>query len=413
MLALLLPAGLSSAQVSTGPPVGAREDSAGVATDSSHAAIDSTLIGQRDLFDVLHRLTGKEVDPTLEFKPKTGLEWALLPTFSVNPVYGAAIGAMISGAGRRGSINAPYSKIMIGGNYSTTGQVQLQFRGDVFSRSEEYLASLDLRYLDTERSTWGLGPIQPGQVEDPMTFVLERVYTTLMRVVSGPVFTGLGFHFDRFTDIKDQLADEGEQTPFTIYSQGYPTTTTAVGLSFNVLGDTRDNVIDPLRGYLVNYSFRAYGTTLGSDENWQELWVEARVYPHLPKHSGNVLAFWLYSWMTFGHPPYLNLPANGWDKYGRGARGYLAGRIRGPDQIYMETEYRFGITRDDLWGAVVFVNGTWTTTTTVGTFGKTDYAGGAGLRIKLNKRSSSNITLDYGWGKESSHGFFMGMSEVF
>ena len=61
---------------------------------------------------------------------------------------------------------------------------------------------------------------------------------------------------------------------------------------------------------------------------------------------------------------------------------------------------------------VVFVNGT-STTTDSDLFGSVDYAVGTGLRVKLNKHTSSNITLDYGWGRDNSQGFFLGMSEAF
>jgi hypothetical protein len=119
---------------------------------------------------------------------------------------------------------------------------------------------------------------------------------------------------------------------------------------------------------------------------------EMRVYPHVPRQSRNVLAFWLYSWMSFGRAPYLNLPANGWDTYGRGARGYLQGRIRGTSQIYVESEYRWSLTRDGLLGMVAFLNATGTTDEESGTFGRTDWGGGVGLRIKLNKHANTNVT---------------------
>jgi hypothetical protein len=143
------------------------------------------------------------------------------------------------------------------------------------------------------------------------------------------------------------------------------------------------------------------------------MWVEMRVYPHLPKRSRNILGFWLYGWLTFGDPPYLNLPSDGWDTYGRSARGYLQGRIRGWNQIYFETEYRRTLTADGLWGLVAFLNVTTTTDAEKGTFGRGNPAGGVGLRIKLNKHSKANITIDHGWGEEGSRGFFLGMSEVF
>jgi len=137
---------------------------------------------------------------------RTGLEWALLPTFSYNPVYGTGFGALVSGAGRRGSENAPYSSLAISGNISTTGQIQLQVRGDVFNPGENYLLKADFRYLDTERSTWGLGPVEAQEGEYPMTFVLNRFYMTALRHVSGPVYLGIGVHYDKFGDIVDERA---------------------------------------------------------------------------------------------------------------------------------------------------------------------------------------------------------------
>ena len=246
-----------------------------------------------------------------------------------------------------------------------------------------------------------------------MEFLLNRVYLTLMRRVSGPVYLGLGYHFDEFTNIDDERADRGESTPFTEYSGGYVTETLATGLSLDLLADTRDNQVNASDGFLLNWSFRDQLGSFGADAEWQEMWVEARMYPHLPSKSRNVLAFWLYGWFTFGDPPYLNLPANGWDTYGRGARGYLAGRIRGTSQFYGEAEYRWNISSDGLWGAVAFFNAT-STTTSDGVFARADYAMGLGLRIKLNSQTRTNIAFDYAWGLEAgSSGLFLGLGEAF
>ena len=401
--------GVVSASTPDSTVAAAISDSVAFAADSSAAAVP-----QRDVFDLLdeyvfHRDVETEIGGTLP----TGLMWAMLPTLSYNPVYGLAVGAMVSGAGRRGTKSPRFSQLSVSGNISTTKQIQVQVRGDIFHPSGNYLLKADCRYLDTERSTWGLGPMSPDQEEYPMEFKLVRLYATLFRRASGPVFIGLGYHYDEFNDIVDTRAGRGETTPFTSYSGGALTRTIATGLSINVLGDTRDNLTNPSSGYYLSYSFRDYLTSIGSDHNWQEMWAEMRVYPHLPSGSRNVLAFWLYSWMTFGEPPYLNLPSSGWDTYGRGTRGYLQGRIRGTDQIYFECEYRWPLTRDGLWGAVAFLNGTGTADADSGILGKPDWAGGVGLRIKFNKHSNTNLAIDHGWGKQGSKGFFMGMSEVF
>src|SRR5689334_22456389 len=72
-------------------------------------------VAQRDAMDVIARLLHKRVEPEINFK--TGLSWAILPTFSYNPVYGAAFGALISGAGQRGGRSARYSNLAISANY--------------------------------------------------------------------------------------------------------------------------------------------------------------------------------------------------------------------------------------------------------------------------------------------------------
>lgn len=387
----------------------AMPDSGAFGADSSVTAVP-----QRDIFDfleefVLHRRVEPEVGTALPI----GLSWALLPTLSYNPVYGFAVGAMVSAAGRRGATSPRYSQLSISGNISTKKQIQVQMRGDVFHPSGNYLLKLDCRYLDTTRSTWGLGPTSRAQEEYQMDFNLVRTYATLYARAGGPVFLGVGYHYDEFADIVDQRAESGEATPFTEYSGGALTRTVASGYSISVLGDTRDNLANPSSGYYLNASMRNYDIDIGSDDDWQEMWIEMRVYPHFPSRSRNVLAFWGYAWMTFGRAPYLNLPANGWDTYGRGARGYLQGRIRGYDQIYVESEYRWGLTPDGLWGAVAFLSATITSDTNSGVFRGADPAGGVGLRIKFNKHSNVNLALDFGWGRAGSRGVFMGMSEAF
>jgi len=396
------------------PAAGADSTAAVQAAAAATDSIPVVPVAQRDLPDVLKKwLFHTRIEAGLEGHFSPGIAWSVLPTFSYNPVYGFAIGASVAGGGKLGA--GPAAKptaLSISGNYSTTGQLQAQFKGDIFTPSAKHLIKADVRYLDTTRSTWGLGPLEPEQQEYPMDFKLVRLYGTLFRRVGG-VYVGAGYHFDEYSNIVDSRAVAGDSTPFADYSGPGVTRTRASGLSLNLLADTRDDLINPSAGYFAGSSFRNYGKALGSDANWQEFWADVRLYPHLPAGSPNVLAFWLYSWMTFGPAPYLDLPANGWDTYGRGARGYIQGRIRGQDQIYTEFEYRARLTPDGLLGAVFFVNMTVTTLEEQRTFGQSDLGGGLGLRVKLNKRSRTNITLDHGWGDGGSGGWFLGTTEVF
>lgn len=410
MLAAWAPA--AAQDIPLPPPVTVDSTSRAAAVDSAPVA---TQVPPRDLPDVLkERLFGRRIEPQLEGSHPSGIAWTMLPTFSYNPVYGFAAGASFAGGGTLGKGPAARpTALSVSGNYSTTGQLQAQFKGDIFNASGNYLVRADIRYLDTARSTWGLGPLEPEQQEYPMEYKLVRWYGTLLRCVTGPVYAGLGYHLDDYMDILDTRAAQGESTPFTQYTGEAPTRTRASGLSFNLLGDTRDDFINPSRGYYLSGIFRDYLTWLGSDQNWQEFWIDMRFYPHFPAGSQNVLGFWMYSWMTFGSGPYLGLPAIGWDTYGRGGRGYLQGRIRGQNQVYLECEYRAQLTRDGLLGAVFFFNLTSTTASESSVFGRPDKGGGLGLRIKLNKRSRTNLVIDRGWGENGSGGWFLGTTEVF
>jgi len=414
--ALSFAPGLHATQAQSGSAPPDSASTTNIASSDSTASADTIAAGvpQRDVFDVLkHDILRRPEKPPGAAKPHTGLRWSILPTLSYNPVYGVAVGAMLSGTGQRGGPAGRYSALSISGNYSSTGQIQAQVRGDMFTSGGNYLVKADFRYLDTNRKTWGLGPFSTDQEKYPMSFRMSRLYATVYRRAMGPVFFGLGFHYDEFNQIVDERAAKGEETPFTIYSGGALSRTVASGVSLNLLGDTRDNVVNPSSGYYVSTSYRDYLTETGSNANWRELWLELRLYTKLPRTARNVLGFWLYAWNTSDKPPYLNLPSTGWDTNGRGARGYLHGRIRGEDQLYAETEYRRVLTANGLLGAVAFANMISTKEPATGTFGDPDIAGGVGLRFKLNKHSNANLCIDHGWGLNGSQSWILAMNEAF
>ena len=101
------------------------------------------------------------------------------------------------------------------------------------------------------------------------------------------------------------------------------------------------------------------------------------------------------------------------DTYGRTARGYTAGRFRGHDWVYTELEYRADLTRSDLLGAVAFANASRLSDAEISGSDRWVPAGGAGLRIKLDKDRRSNIAIDVAWGREGSRGLFLAFNEAF
>jgi hypothetical protein len=365
--------------------------------------------------DFARKLFGIEVKPQTQIQPLPGLSFTLLPSVGYNPAYGAFVGISAAFGGYLGDPKTTnVSSGSAGASYSTTQQISVQFKSDFFVPGNGMDFKGDWRYLDTSQPTYGLGQVLHEQSKYPMSFVLYRFFeTAYVRAAGSPVYIGLGYHFNRYTHIVDERADAGEVTPFVAYSLGYPKTTTSSGVSVNVLYESRDNPINATRGLYWNASLRNFARELGSDTPWQSLSSDLRVYPHFPKSSRNTMAIWSSVWFTFGKTPYLDLPAIGWDTYGRGGRGYIQGRIRGQSQVYTEFEYRVRLTPDDMWGAVGFLNLTQTTNPESGVFSKSDPGGGIGVRCKFNKKTATNLTVDAAWGQFQPLRFFFGMQEVF
>jgi hypothetical protein len=126
-----------------------------------------------------------------------------------------------------------------------------------------------------------------------------------------------------------------------------------------------------------------------------------------------------------GHPPYLDLPASGYDMFNSSARGYLQGRWRGQNWVDLEAEYRFPITNNGLLGGVIFANGfslsrsavsvpeMGITTQKLALFESFRFAVGGGLRIMLDRKGRMNLTIEYGRGENGSSGLYIYVGEAF
>lgn len=239
-----------------------------------------------------------------------------------------------------------------------------------------------------------------------------RFYTTLLKTIAPDFYLGFGYNLDYYWNVREINPPTGRQTDFEKY--GIHPTSLSSGITLNLLYDGRRNSINPEQGYYANIVYRPNFTFLGSDSAFQTLLIDARKYMHFPSGSKNMLAFWTFDWFTLhGNPPYLLLPATASDTYANMGRGYIQGRFRSKNVLYLESEYRFGLLSNGLLGGVVFMNAQSYTEPTTNRFQYILPGVGAGIRIKLNKFSHTNIALDYGFGLNGSQGIFANLGEVF
>jgi hypothetical protein len=299
--------------------------------------------------------------------------------------------------------------------YTQNNQVTLPVQSNIWIKNNKFNFQGDWRFYKYPQNTYGLGSNNSLDSDaDKMDYSYIRFYSVLLRNIGNHLYLGGGYDLDYHWDIDEAGYTDGRISDYKLY--GAKTKTTSSGYVCNLLFDSRTNSVNSSGGAYANIVYRSNVTWLGSNSNWQSLLLDLRKYVRLPANSNNVLGFWSYNWLVLsGKPPYLDLPSTSWDTYTNTGRGYIQGRFRSYKMLYLESEYRFQLTHNGLLGGVVFANAQafseWPENTN--TFNKIQPAVGAGLRVKLNKNSKTNLDIDYGIGTRESHGLFVNIGEVF
>ncbi len=367
-------------------------------------------VPQLDISDLLEEFFNvqpvKKPD-TITTKPSTTVIPALGYTLVTKLAF-VLSGNMVFRTGPQSRISTVIASSAITENKQFTFPIQT----NIWSKNNKYNFVGDYRYYKYPQSTFGLGSSSNIKDEDPLDYSYFEFYETVLRHIAGNFYMGLGFIMDDHWDVSDKGNLDGTVSDYSVY--GKTSHSISSGFTFNALLDSRDNAINPSQGGYVSLQYRDNYSFLGSTSNWRSLIVDARKYINLPEGSDNVLALWSYDWLILsGRPGYLDLPSTQWDTFSVTGRGYIQGRFRGAQMVYAEGEYRYRITDDGLLGGVVFLNAE-TLSAAPGTKLQGIQPGyGPGLRIKLNTVSKTNISIDYGFGREGSRGLFIDVGEIF
>jgi len=367
--------------------------------------------------------------------------YSILPVIGYAPANGFLIGGAISFTRRFGPAPTNLSSGMVNFQVTTKNQFIVNARSKVYLPGNKWFLQGDWRLMLFTQPTYGLGIYNSefnkthiyintmDEMEDtmaePMNFSLIRVYEEVTRKLgNSSLYAGLGIMVDQHFNIEDLRLDTVAGSPTYFITNHYQYSDTndfnpahygTNGLKFTLLTDTRDNISNCYKGYYASISFLTNIKIGSSSQPSNQLLYDARYYLGLSnKNPRHVLAFWSYgSFLLSGQVPYLALPAIGWDTYNRSGRGYIQGRFRGLDLVYNEAEYRFPISKSGLFGGVVFVNATTASNYFHGLFDNTAFGAGAGIRLQLDKRSRTNLTIDI--GKNTDHGtaIYFNLQEAF
>jgi len=297
-------------------------------------------------------------------------------------------------------------------SYSQNKQIVLPILSNIWTRGNGYNFVGNWRYYKYPEKTYGLGghTDQSKYTELDYTFLLFRE-AVLKHFKGTEFYAGVGYNLSYHFNIEQSGAAAGELTDFDKY--GRESSSLSTGVSLHLLYDHRGNTINPPGGGgYAGVVYCPYSKLFGGYSNWQSLVVDLRKYFRVGRK--NVLGVWSYTWLTFGgNAPYLDLPSTQWDNYGNVGRGYIQSRLRGQNLLYIESEYRFRITKGGLLGGVLFANAQSVSDWPGNKFTTIYPAVGTGLRLKLNKFSGTNLTIDYAFGINGSRGLFINIGEAF
>ena len=394
-----------------------------------------TAAPQVDVIDVWRMLRDQQP------KPATGQEAqermvAAMPIVGWNPTFGFTVGAaaqiaFVAGDPASTRISSSVSSL----SYSTKNDLLLNVRFGLHTNQNRWFVEGDNRVYLSGQSVYGLGADTPSSSAIDADYTWVRIHDRAYRRVRGPLYVGAGLLFDSHSNVEpgDDAGEAWTASPYVTYSSqhGLPVDSQqSGGFSANLLVDKRVGEIDPRRGWMAQGWYRvSFDGFFGGDSDWQLAHVEARTYlPLGPQPRANEsspggsvpakhrLALWTFADITTkGAAPYFDLPETVSDVYGRSARGYQQGRYRGERLAYGEVEYRGMLTRNGLLGLVAFVNATTVTNLDAGEklFDSYAPAGGAGLRVLFNKRSRTNLCVDFAFGKDGAKGLYFALQDAF
>ena len=248
---------------------------------------------------------------------------------------------------------------------------------------------------------YGIGSQTTENMEEGYSYRSTKLICSLRDRISPNFYAGLQYDFEhsKITEVEPGgILDTGD-----IVGSGGGTIS---GLGILLVKDNRDNKFFPTKGTLLHLQASLFFRAIGSDYNFQKYNFDYRQY--MTVFSKHVLALQENVSITSGYVPFQWLSALGgpW-----AMRGYIQGRFRDKNAIFLQMEYRVPL----IWrlSAAGFV-GYGDVAAKLKAFKLNDFkiSGGLGIRYQVNRKSGTNVRLDFGFAK-GNFGVYAMINEAF
>jgi hypothetical protein len=331
--------------------------------------------------------------PLVTFAPETSLQGA---AFAIYTFGGKSAAAAVSS-------EAPRSNVGLAAAYTLKNQFLVSVSPTLYLGQGQWRLGGTMFALWYPDVLYAAGPDSPAESEEQFT---QRGFLgrfSLERRLIGHLSVGgqaSGFHAKVTKVEPGKLLDQQLLTG----SEG----ATGYGAGPLVVWDDRDREFASQRGGRHELSLMLYPRLAGADVSFGQLSADLRQYVSL-WWPGHVVAFQLFSQLTWGDPPFQFMPTIGGD--GR-MRGFFASRFRDLHTAMAQIEYRVA-----LWwrlGLAVFGSvGDVAHRVSDFSLGHFRTAEGGGVRVALDAKEGINLRVDVGRSSLGDINLYVALGEGF
>ncbi|BFN34761.1 BamA/TamA family outer membrane protein [Vibrio harveyi] len=327
------------------------------------------------------------------------IDWGVLPGPFVNPEQGFGIGVAAVGLytpydWQKGD---PYSTVTVTSYGSTSGSYGLGLNNRTYLKNDKVRLLGEAWISHTPGYYWGIGSQAAENENNKVQYEGQRLQLSpkIAVEVAPNTYAKLGWQWQSFSKVDGV---DGDILPSEVADA------TSSGVLVGMEYDTRDFEPNPMRGQFLDIEWIANRDSLGSDEDYDNLVANYRVYQQWSDTT--IIAMEVYSQSIFGDAPWFDYAQLGDDQR---MRGYYQGQYRDKNQLSTQVEIRHTIAGRH---GVVGWLGAGNIAPTYHDLFKSSWLPTVGVGYRFAFKARINVRVDLGVGKDST-GFYFQINEAF
>ncbi|EGR2910509.1 hypothetical protein DLH88_07040 [Vibrio parahaemolyticus] len=327
------------------------------------------------------------------------IDWGVLPGPFVNPEQGFGIGVAAVGLytpydWQKGE---PYSTVTVTSYGSTSGSYGLGVNNRTYLHNDKIRLLGEAWISHTPGYYWGIGSDAAENDNNKVQYEGQRLQLSpkVAVEVAPNTYAKLGWQWQSFYKLDGV---DGDVLPSEVADA------TSSGVLVGMEYDTRDFEPNPMKGQFLDIEWIANRDSLGSDEDYDNLIANYRLYQQWSDTT--IVAMEVYSQSIFGDAPWFDYAQLGDDQR---MRGYYQGQYRDKHQLSTQVEIRHTISGRH---GVVGWLGAGNIAPTYHDLFESSWLPTVGVGYRFAFKARINVRVDLGVGKDST-GFYFQINEAF